>query len=107
MIPAARLTITVRVASTTPVLGSCAPIEANNQSSARARPSPATIPTADAAAPTTRASSTTDPSTCLREAPRVRSVANSRVRCETVTDRVLKMTKAPTNKAIPPKASST
>ena len=35
----------------------------------------------------------------------MRSVANSRVRCATVIERVLKMTKAPTKRATPPNAS--
>ena len=45
--------------------------------------------------------------TCLREAPSVRSVANSRVRWATVIDRVLKITNAPTSSAMPPKPSRT
>ena len=45
--------------------------------------------------------------TCLREAPSVRSVANSRVRWATVIDSVLKITNAPTSSAMPPKPSST
>ena len=40
-------------------------------------------------------------STCRREAPIVRSVANSRVRCATVIEKVLKMTNAPTKSAMP------
>ena len=48
----------------------------------------------------TSASSATEPSSCRREAPIVRSVANSRMRCATVIDSVLKMTKAPTKRAI-------
>ena len=43
--------------------------------------------------------------TCLREAPSVRSVANSRVRWATVIDSVLKITNAPTSSAMPPKPS--
>jgi len=35
----------------------------------------------------------------------VRSVASSRVRCATVIEMVLKMTKAPTNRAMPANAS--
>jgi hypothetical protein len=35
----------------------------------------------------------------------VRSVASSRVRCATVIESVLKMTKAPTKRAIAPKVS--
>ena len=41
--------------------------------------------------------------TCLRDAPSVRRVANSRVRWATVIDRVLKITNDPTNSAIAPK----
>ena len=47
----------------------------------------------------------TERRTCLREAPSVRSVANSRVRWATVIDSVLKITNAPTNSAMPPKPS--
>ena len=46
------------------------------------------------------ASSSTERSTCRRDAPSVRSVANSRVRWATVIESVLKMTNAPTNSAI-------
>ena len=105
--PAARLTITVRVANTVPAFGSCMPIEANIDSSAFARPSPAARPISEASAPITSASSTTEPSTWPREAPSVRSMASSRVRCATVTDSVLKITNAPTNSAIAPNASRT
>ena len=55
--------------------------------------------------PTTTASSTTDDSTCRRDAPRVRSVASSRIRCATVIFSVLAITELPTISAIPPKAS--
>ena len=48
----------------------------------------------------TKPSSSTERSTCRREAPSVRSVANSRVRWATVIESVLKMTNAPTNSAI-------
>ena len=43
----------------------------------------------------------------MREAPSVRSVANSRVRWATVIDSVLKITNAPTSSAMPAKPSST
>src|SRR3954470_5160212 len=43
--------------------------------------------------------------TCLREAPSVRRVANSRARWATVIDRVLKITNDPTNRAIAANAS--
>ena len=44
-------------------------------------------------------------STCRRDAPIVRSSANSRVRCATVIENVLKMMNAPTKSAIPANAS--
>ncbi len=66
-----------------------------------ASPSPANSPMIDASRPITSASRITEPSTCRRDAPTVRSVANSRVRCTTVIESVLKITKAPTNRAIP------
>ena len=47
----------------------------------------------------------TEPRICRRDAPIVRSVANSRVRCATVIENVLKMTNAPTKRAMPAKAS--
>ena len=78
---------------------------ANSASSPFASPSPRNRPTTDARKPITKASRSTERSTCRREAPSVRSVANSRVRCATVIERVLKITKEPTNSAIPAKAS--
>ena len=42
----------------------------------------------------------TEARSCRREAPIVRSVANSRVRCATVIESVLKMTNPPTNSAM-------
>ena len=45
------------------------------------------------------------PSTCLREAPSVRSVASSRIRCATVIASVFAITKLPTKSAMPPNAS--
>ena len=59
----------------------------------------------DARRPMTSDSRMTEPSTCRRDAPIVRSVANSRVRCATVIENVLKMTKAPTKSAMAAKAS--
>ena len=68
-------------------------------------PSPANRPTTDPMIPTTTDSSTTDASTCLREAPSVRSVASSRIRWATVIESVFAITKLPTKSAMPPKAS--
>ena len=66
-------------------------------------PNPAISPMTEATSPMARPSSTTERITCLREAPSVRSVANSRVRWATVIDSVLKITNEPTNSAIAPK----
>ena len=71
--------------------------------SANATPSPS--PTSEATRPSARDSSSTDRSTCRREAPSVRRVANSRARWATVIESVLKITKAPTNRATAPKPS--
>ena len=62
-------------------------------------------PTIEASVPITSASRKTEPSTCRRLAPSVRSVANSRVRCAIVIESVFAITNAPTKSAIPPKAS--
>ena len=51
-------------------------------------------------------SAITERSTCRREAPSVRSSANSRVRWATVTVKVLKMRKPPTSSATPANTSS-
>ena len=53
----------------------------------------------------TNASTITDPSTCRREAPIVRSVANSRMRWAIVIESELAITNAPTKSAMPPNAS--
>ena len=70
-----------------------------------AMPNPSNSPIAEASRPITRPSSFTERRTCLREAPSVRRVANSRVRWATVIESVLKITNAPTNSAIAPKPS--
>ena len=48
----------------------------------------------------TSASIVTEVRSCRLDAPIVRSVANSRIRCDTVIESVLKMTNAPTKSAI-------
>ena len=55
--------------------------------------------------PITSASTMTEPSTWRREAPSVRSVANSRVRWAIVIESEFAITNAPTKSAMPPKAS--
>ena len=59
----------------------------------------------DASVPTTSDSITIDQSTCCRDAPTVRSVANSRVRCAIVIESEFAITKLPTKSAIPANAS--
>ena len=65
---------------------------------------PKPTPMTEAVTPTAVASASTDPSTWRRAAPMVRSIANSRERWATVIDSVLKIVKAPTKIATPPKA---
>ena len=60
----------------------------------------------DASVPTTSASTITAPSTCLRDAPIVRSVANSRVRCAIVIESVFAITNEPTKRETNAKARS-
>ena len=106
-VPTSIDTVTVRVAITVLASGRSTPSALIRAIMPLAMPMPATSPAADAARPMTRPSRTTERLTCLREAPSVRSVANSRVRCATVIDSVLKMTNAPTSSAMPPKPSRT
>ena len=51
-------------------------------------------------------SSPTEARICFREAPSVLSIPNSRVRCATVIENVLKIWNAPTNSDTPAKTSS-
>ena len=74
--------------TTVPALGRSMPNATNSAFMPLAIPMPSTSPTTEASRPITRPSSRTERSTCLREAPSVRSVANSRVRWATVIDRV-------------------
>ena len=79
--------------------------ESNSDESPCASATPSTRPTSEAITPSTSDSKSTDRSTCRREAPIVRSVANSRVRCATVIESEFAITNAPTKSAMPPKAS--
>ena len=74
-------------------------------SSPTASPKPRKRPVTAASAPTISASPSTESITWRRDAPIVRSVASSRIRCATVIEIVLKMTNAPTKSATPPKPS--
>ncbi len=105
IVPSASETSTVRSANTVPDLGRSMPNATNSAFMPFPMPRPRNSPISDASRPITRPSRTTERITCLRDAPSVRSVANSRVRWATVIDRVLKITNAPTNSAMPPKPS--
>jgi hypothetical protein len=105
VVPTSRLTTMVRVASTVPACGRSIPAATKSEFIPTPSPRPTKSPTTDASRPITKPSRMTERSTCRREAPSVRRVANSRVRCATVIESVLKMTNAPTNSAIAPKPS--
>ena len=100
-VPTSSETTIVRVANTVSVFGRSRFSASNSLLRPTARPRPLKRPTIEATSPITSASRITETRTCRREAPIVRSVANSRVRCATVIDSVLKMTKAPTKSATP------
>ena len=100
-VPTSSETTIVRVAKTVSVCGRSRLSAMKSSFRPTASPSPANSPMIDASRPITNASTITEVSTCRRDAPTVRSVANSRVRCATVIDSVLKITKAPTNRAMP------
>ena len=104
-VPTSSETTIVRVAKTVSVWGRSRLSATNSSFRPTARPRPANSPITDASRPMTSASTITEPSTWRRDAPIVRSVANSRVRCATVIDNVLKITNAPTNRAMPAKVS--
>ncbi len=104
-IPARSATITVRVSNRSPTFGSVKPTASNSEKRPLARSSPRKSPTTEATTPTTNDSRMTDVRTWRREAPRVRSVANSRIRCAIVMESEFAITKEPTKSAIPPNAS--
>ena len=66
---------------------------------------PKPTPISDDTAPTTAASASTERNSWRRLAPTTRRRASSRVRWPTMIEKVLKMVKAPTNKAIKAKTS--
>ena len=104
-IPTSSETTIVRVLKTVPADGRSIPNETSSAFSPLASASPKNSPITDANTPIRNASSNTEVSTCRRVAPSVRNVASSRVRCATVIDSVLAITKLPTNSAMPPNAS--
>jgi hypothetical protein len=105
-VPTSSETTIVRPAKTVVPVGRLIPIAWKSAfrpfASSRPRKSPTTEPTS----PITSASMITDQSTWRRDAPIVRSVANSRMRWAIVIPSVFAITKAPTKTAIPAKASS-
>ena len=105
-VPTSMLTTIVRVARIVPDFGRSIPNATNSAFIPLAIPMPMNRPITEASRPTTRPSSTTERSTWRREAPSVRSVANSRERWATVMESVLTITNAPTNSARKPKPSS-
>ena len=91
--PTTRPAITVRGSSTVLVLPRSIPNEASSAARPGASARPAAMPSSDASTPITNVSASTERSTWPREAPSVRSSANSFVRCATVTLKVLKIRK--------------
>ena len=85
-------TTTVRVCRTVPFVGRSTPTALKNAFRPFASRKPQNSPMIAATRPVMKPSSSTERLTCLRDAPRVRSVASSRTRCATVIDSVLKMT---------------
>ena len=105
-VPTSRETTIVRVEKTVDPCGRSIPIATNSAFSSFAIPSPRNSPATEPRTPITNASITTDHITWRRDAPSVRNVANSRVRCAIVIASVFAITKAPTKSAIPANASS-
>ena len=103
--PTRMATMIVRPLTTVPVLGSVTPAALNRANSPWARARPTSSPTTEATAPITNDSTRIERRTCLREAPSVRSVANSRVRWAMVIESELAITKLPTNSATPANTS--
>ena len=105
-VPTSIETTTVRGFTTLPLEGSVMPNNSSRLRSTAAIPSPARTPSAEAISAITSASTSTAARTWRREAPSVRRIPNSRVRWATVIEKVLKIVKAPTNRAIPANTSS-
>ena len=104
-VPVSIATTAVRAWKTVADCGSSRSTALKSAVSPFASRTPSPSPIAEATTPSTVPSSTTERSTWRRDAPSVRSVASSFVRCATVIESVLKITNAPTKSAIPPKAS--
>ncbi len=105
-VPTTSETTIVRVAITLPLDGRSTPTARNSARRPSATARPSRRPTSDPRMPIVRPSVITERITWPREAPSVRSSANSRIRCVTVIEKVLKMMNAPTNSEMPANASS-
>ncbi len=103
--PTSSATTTVRGSSVRPVFGSVKPTASNSQNRPEASARPSRRPTTDATIPTISASMITETRTWRRDAPRVRRVANSRMRCAIVIASEFAITNEPTKSAIPANAS--
>jgi hypothetical protein len=104
--PTAIAMTTVRASNTSGADGSTMPNAFNSALRPTAAPTPAPSPISEATSPVSAASASTDPNTCRRLAPTMRSSASSRVRCPTVIENVLKIVNPPTNSEMPAKISS-
>ncbi len=105
-IPIPSAAITVRSLRTRLVVGRSIPIAMNSAFRPFAITKPKARPSSAPSTPTSNASSTTEVRIWPREAPSVRNMPNSVVRCATVIEKVLKMRKAPTKRATKAKTSS-
>ena len=99
-------TITVRAVITVPVFGRSIPTALKSSLIPNAKPMPPASPATEPSSPSISASVPTVARIWLREAPSVRSIPNSRVRCATVIENVLKIWNAPTNSDTPANTSS-
>ena len=106
VVPNTSETRTVLGAITSAVGGSFRPTAATSAFSPIASTIPTSTPMTDATSPTTAASTRTEVITCRRMAPSARNNASSRLRWVTTMLNVLKMMKAPTNKATNPNTSN-
>ena len=84
-------TMTVRAVTTVPVFGRSIPTAWNSSLIANANPTPPASPTTAPSSPSASASIPTVASSWRRDAPSVLSIPNSRVRCATVIENVLKI----------------
>ena len=96
----------VRGSSTVPELPRSSPKPFISAATPGASSSPQAIPISEATMPMSTVSAITERRICPREAPSVRSSANSRVRWATVTENVLKIRKLPTSSATAANTSS-